>query len=170
MVMGALAGVSPPAQGQSNRDTAIVIAALGADMRSRLGDVPIRVVPGIDTAGTEGFADQRNIAILDPEADAAWTIRLFASAAKGDIGRTFDGLATPPGAIPRIITLGLLRCDMNVCNVLIRVDTPPHGRRNVAESTVWRYTLAQQRGVQKVVGRELRFSAEITGPGKSSRE
>lgn len=159
----------PRVQAQTTRDSALAIAALGADIRSRFNEAPLVVLLAVDNSGERGFAGPNDYTLPKIGSEAAWQIRLLASTAQaaivepGTYKEGVDGLPSPGPAKPttRILTLGRISCGGNVCKVLLRIETPP-SKRGISENTLWLFTVSQAPSLQSVVTeRRLVFSAEL---------
>lgn len=154
-------------EAQSVRDSAVVIAAVGADLRQRFGETPLMIVFAVDNSGEGRLAEKKDYSFPLPSSEDAWAIRLLASAAHAGIAdeKSFASIEGRSRPIPRLVTLGRVTWDGSSCYVLLRIETPPWGPRKATENTVWRYTIRRAvAGLPTVDARDLLFSAEILYP------
>jgi hypothetical protein len=160
-----------PAHAQTTRDSAFVIATLGADLRVRFSGVPLVVTLAVDNSREAGIATAQDYSFADVSSDAAWPMRLLASTANAALsqhgavnGETVNRPGGPKSPVTRILTLGRINFTETTSAIRLRIQTPPFG---TSEETVWQYTISRNAsGPSSVVARKLLFSAEIQFPEK----
>jgi hypothetical protein len=161
----AMYGLTPrQTAAQSTRDSAIVLAALGSDIREHYRDIPLFVFVAFDRARDVGIGKRENYYFPSVMDEEAWPLKILASSAAAELLepsrlKSLDGTVRP---VLRILTLGSIIWSADTCSILLRIETPARGPRGKSETVLWRYTFKSvPAGIPAIESRAIVFTAEI---------